>query len=264
MPAGVEDPSLRLRAPAGQFPAADLDPASANGSANTAMNNALRRPLMASRSTAEWSSSRSRNVCETGLAAAVLQLGSESISKIGPLCLILLLARGPSPLWHPRPRAHCGAFAAGLLPSAPARAPVRPPSPPKPRQVSPGRVAEGSWLTRLSVHLPRPAARTEAAFGVGTLTPSRSRSGRPLPTGSTPAAGLARLRSRRLPLPAALPLWTHLSRRRHPPRLTAGSTRAPLSQREAEAQGAQRYARGVILAPVSLNSGHDRWSYTSP
>ena len=49
-----------------------------------------------------------------------------------------------------------------------------------------------------------------------------------------------------------------------PPRLTAGSTRAPLSQREAEAQGAQRYARGVILAPVSLNSGHDRWSYTSP
>ena len=158
------------------------------------------------------------------------------------LCLILLLARGPSPLWHPRPRAHCGAFAAGLQPSAPARAPVRPPNPPKPRQVSPGRVAEGSWLTRLSVHLPRPAARTEAAFGVGTLTPSRSRRGRPLPTGSTPAAGLARLRSRRLPLPAALPLWTHLSRRRHPhaSRRARRVTLSPSAKRRRRGRSATR------------------------
>ena len=163
----------------------------------------------------------------------------------------------PSPCTLRRLRRRAPALSPGSGPGAAAQ-------PSQTRQVSPGRVAEGSWLTRLSVHLPRPAARTEAAFGVGTLTPSRSRSGRPLPTGSTPAARLARLRSRRLPLPAALPLWTHLSRRRHPPRLTAGSTRDPLSQREAKAQGAQRYARGVILAPVSLNSGHDRWSYTSP
>ena len=117
----------------------------------------------------------------------------------------------PSPCTLRRLRRWAPALSPGSGPGAAAQ-------PSQTRQVSPGRVAEGSWRTRLA----------SAAFGVGTLTPSRSRNGRPLSTGSTPAAGLARLRSRRLPLPAALPLWTHLSRRRHP-HASRWARRVPLS-----------------------------------
>ena len=173
----------------------------------------------------------------------------------------MLLARGPSPLWHPRPRAHCGAFAAGLLPLAPARAPVWPPSPPKPRQVSPGRVAEGSGANRLADQARQRAAEAGCAnrgsFRRGHSYAQPLAQWAPLAHGQHPRGQAGPFALAAAPTARCAPPLDAPFPSAAPPRLTAGSTRAPLSQREAKAQGAQRYARGVILAPVSLNSGHD-------